>query len=231
MRRDDVARQHEFDQDLGLYGLDCELPRVSPIESAQAFYEARTRSDPDSAPFAIEADGKYIGSCSLKGLQNKHASLELGIGIGDRTYWGRGYGREATLLLLELGFKYLGARRIGLTTHARNERAIRCYLACGFVEDGRPRQALWIEGEYVDLVDMSILRDEWEAARSAATGTATAATGTATAAGSATAAADGSATAAAAGSATAAAAGSATASAAAAASATTTAAPGSADTR
>jgi RimJ/RimL family protein N-acetyltransferase len=64
---------------------------------------------------------------------------------------------------LDYGFRYLGARRIALTTHAKNERAIRCYLACGFVEEGRPRQVVWIEGEYTDLVDMSILREEWQA--------------------------------------------------------------------
>jgi len=43
-----------------------------------------------------------------------------------------------------------------------DERAIRCYLACGFVEEGRPRQFAWIDGEYTDLVNMSILRDEWQ---------------------------------------------------------------------
>jgi RimJ/RimL family protein N-acetyltransferase len=95
------------------------------------------------------------------GLRNRHGTAELGIMIGDRDYWGRGYGREVVRLLLRYGFHYLGLRRIALTTHAKNERAIRCYLACGFVEEGRPRQAAWIEGEYVDLVEMSILRDEW----------------------------------------------------------------------
>ncbi len=52
--------------------------------------------------------------------------------------------------------------RIVLTTHAKNQRAIRCYLACGFLEEGRPRKVLWIEGEYVDLVNMSILREEFD---------------------------------------------------------------------
>jgi GNAT superfamily N-acetyltransferase len=63
----------------------------------------------------------------------------LGIMIGDRAYWGRGYGRDAVRVLLSYAFHYLGARRIVLTTHARNERALRCYRACGFVEEGRPR--------------------------------------------------------------------------------------------
>jgi len=162
MTEEDIARQHEFNQDLELYGLDSTYPRVSPLERAQAFYESRTREDEDLAPFAIEAEGKYIGYCGLRGLQNRDGNLELGILIGDREYWGRGYGREVVRLLLDYGFHYLGARRIALTTHAKNERAIRCYLACGFVEEGRPRQVVWIEGEYTDLVDMSILREEWQ---------------------------------------------------------------------
>jgi len=165
MRREDVPRQHEFDQDVELYGLDCARPRVSPLERAQDFYETRTRADENVAPFAIEADGKYVGYCGLMGLRNRYGNLELGIMIGDREYWGRGYGREVIGLLLRYGFHHLGARRIALTTHAKNERAIRCYLACGFVEEGRPRQAVWIEGEYVDLVEMAILRPEWEAIR------------------------------------------------------------------
>lgn len=161
MKPEDVARHHEFHQNVELYGLDSTYPRVSPLEHAQGFYESRTRYDENIAPFAMEADGKYIGYCSLMNLQNRYGNLELGIMIGDPEYWGRGYGRDAVKLLLHYGFHYLGARRIALTTHAKNERAIRSYLACGFVEDGRPRKAVWIEGEYVDLVDMSILREEW----------------------------------------------------------------------
>jgi|SRR5262245_27951290 len=110
VRQDDVARQHEFTQDHELYGLDCAAPRVSSLEKAQA----------------------------LMDLQNRHGNLELGVMIGDCTFWGRGYGREVVRLLLDYGFCYLGARRIALTTNAKNERAIRCYLACGFVEEGRP---------------------------------------------------------------------------------------------
>ena len=96
-------------------------------------------------------------------LRNRYQNFELGIMIGDRNYWGRGYGRDAVKLLLHYGVHYLNGRRIELTTHAKNERAIRCYLACGFVEEGRPRKVVWIEGEYTDLVNMSILREEWEA--------------------------------------------------------------------
>ncbi len=162
MRREDTSRQHEFDQDMELYGLDSDYPRVSPLESAQAFYESRTKFKQDIAPFAIEAEGKYIGFCTLMHLGHRHGNHELGIMIGDREYWGRGYGRDVVKTLLDYGFRYLGSRRIALTTNARNARALRCFLACGFVEEGRPRKVVWIEGEYIDLVNMSILREEWQ---------------------------------------------------------------------
>ena len=162
MKEADIVRQHAFNQDLELYGLDCARPRVASIEQAQSFYESRVRFDENIAPFAIETEGKYIGYASLMNLKDRHGNIELGIMIGDRDYWGRGYGRETIKLLLQYAFHYLGARRIALTTNAKNERAIRCYLACGFVEEGRPRKVVWIEGEYTDLVDMSILRDEWQ---------------------------------------------------------------------
>jgi RimJ/RimL family protein N-acetyltransferase len=68
----------------------CPVSAAKPLRSAD-----RARSS--IAPFAIEVDGKYR-HCALTGLQDRHGSLELGIGIGDREYWGRGYGRDRRLL-------------------------------------------------------------------------------------------------------------------------------------
>ena len=161
MKQEDVARQHEFFQDAELHVLDCDYPRVSPIEVTQAFYESRTKFDDNTAPFAIEADGKYIGYCTLMHVRNRNRSAELGIMIGDRDYWGRGYGREVIRLLLDYGFRYLGLHRIEAFPNEKNLRSIRCLQSCGFLEEGRARKALWLQGEYVDVVQMSILREEW----------------------------------------------------------------------
>lgn len=161
MKQDDIARQHEFNQDLELYGLDNDYPHVSPLEKAQLFYDTRSKSGENFAPFAIEADGKYIGHCALMRIQHPHRNFGIGIMIGDRDYWGRGYGRETINLLLHYGFHYLGARRIEGATNAKNVRAIRCYLSCGLIEEGRLRKAIWIDGEYTDIVEMAILQDEW----------------------------------------------------------------------
>lgn len=121
--------------------------------------------DPSGVSFAIEAGGELIGFCGLNGRAPFAATAELGITIGNRAYWGRGYGREAVGLLVDYGFELLNLRRIYLRVHARNERAIRAYRACGFVEEGRLRQHVWSDGAYDDLLYMGVLRDERPAAR------------------------------------------------------------------
>lgn len=79
MQHEDIAIQHIFDQDLELYGLDSAVPRISPLERTHAFYTTRTTFDDTIAPFAIEADGTYIGHCALRDIQNRYGNLELGI--------------------------------------------------------------------------------------------------------------------------------------------------------
>ena len=86
---------------------------------------------------------------------------ELGISIGDKDYWGRGSGRGAVSLLLDYAFRLRNLRRVWLEDHASNERAIRAYRSCGFVEEGRMREHIWLDGRYLDNVLMGILRDEW----------------------------------------------------------------------
>jgi RimJ/RimL family protein N-acetyltransferase len=158
----DAQKQRELFQNPELAGLDCNYPHRYAVMDVEAFFESGRQSDSNLASFAIEVDGEYVGYCSLMNLGNPHKNFELGINIGDPSYWNRGYGQDAVKLLLHYGFHYLPGRRIELTTHERNERAMNCYLACGFVEEGRFRKAIWLEGEYIDLVSMSILREEWE---------------------------------------------------------------------
>jgi len=114
----------------------------------------------DGATFAIEADGTLIGQCGLRDFSATDRTCELGITIGDRNYWSRGYGRDAVRLLLDYAFRLRNMRKVFLRVWGNNERALRCYLACGFVEEGRLRQHVWSAGKYVDLVLMGVLHDE-----------------------------------------------------------------------
>ena len=160
--REDIPIQHEFYQNIEMFTLNAGLPHVYPIESAEEWYELCTKRDENANFLAIELNGKYIGFCSLK--HNKHfpGCYYYGLTIGNPKNWGKGYGSEVTKLMNDFAFQYLGARRVGLGTNSKNERAIKCFLSCGFKEEGRQRQIQWINGSYADYVNMGILRKEWE---------------------------------------------------------------------
>jgi RimJ/RimL family protein N-acetyltransferase len=86
----------------------------------------------------------------------------LGIFIGDKRYWNKGYGTEVMRLLLRHGFSTLNLNRVFLRVFETNPRAIRSYEKAGFVFEGRMRQAEFIDGKYCDVILMSVLRSEWK---------------------------------------------------------------------
>lgn len=106
-------------------------------------------------------DGKHIGWIDLKNIDrlNKHA--ELGIAIGDKNYWGKGYGLGAMREMLHWGFEELGMNKIWLRVEIDNEKAIKSYRKMGYVEEGILRQDRLRNGEFVDRLRMSILREEF----------------------------------------------------------------------
>jgi RimJ/RimL family protein N-acetyltransferase len=131
-------------------------PRPRSRAAVAKFWDAATeRGD---LVFGIEADGRLIGSCSLGSLDAVSQTAELGIGIGERDYWSRGYGREAVRLLVDYGFRLRNLRKIWLSVLDDNPRAIRAYEAVGFVEEGRQRAHVWRNGEYVDVLFMGLIR-------------------------------------------------------------------------
>ena len=161
-RREDMQIQWQSENDLELCFWDGGTPRPASLEWLyHHFDEGVHNPDLNSVSFAIEANSNYIGHCGLHNINATHRTCELGIEIGNKDYWGKGYGREVVRLLLAYAFEHRNLNRVTLQTHAENERAIRCYRACGFVEEGRFRQQLWVAGHYVDGIAMAILRDEF----------------------------------------------------------------------
>jgi RimJ/RimL family protein N-acetyltransferase len=103
-----------------------------------------------------------IGRCLLFDINQVDRRAKLGIVVGEKEYWDRGYGQEATRLLLDYGFNLLNLNNIMLGTFSFNERAIACYRKVGFQEIGRRRQARIIAGKRFDLVLMDMLAEEFE---------------------------------------------------------------------
>lgn len=163
IERADLPRWHEFNNNLAVeLAGGGDPPEPQSLARLEAQYEDELRRGfKDGVSFGIECEGQLIGTCGLKLHDSVGQVAELGIAIGDTAYWGQGYGREAVNLLLEYAFRYRNLQRVWLGVHARNERAIRAYRACGFIEEGRQRAHVYSDGAYDDLVLMGILRSEW----------------------------------------------------------------------
>jgi RimJ/RimL family protein N-acetyltransferase len=123
----------------------------------------RVTGDESTRIFGIrlrESD-RLIGSCQLHSIHPVYKLAELQIRLGDLGLTSKGLGSEAVSLLLKYGFEELRLNRIFLTVFATNLRAIRAYEKNGFVHEGRMRQAAFLKGQYVDVLIMSILREEY----------------------------------------------------------------------
>jgi len=103
----------------------------------------------------------HIGGCGFHSIEWRHRSGEVGIVIGARDYWGRGYGTDAMQTLVAWGFYTLNLNRIHLRVYADNARAIRCYEKVGFQLEGRLRQDNFHNGAYRDTLLMAVLREAW----------------------------------------------------------------------
>jgi RimJ/RimL family protein N-acetyltransferase len=116
--------------------------------------------DPSAYRWAIEYEGHCIGSAGLLVDPDQHcASYTVGLFVA--ALRGRGLGRETTRLVLAWGFDVLGLHRIQLEVLATNRRAIRCYLVCGFRQEGVRREAQLYPDGWKDFIVMGLLQSEY----------------------------------------------------------------------
>ncbi len=136
------------------------------FEDEEAWFENMIKSPAAQHPMVIEVrsddDWIMIGNCGFHLIDWRIRSAEVGIFIGEKSYWNQGYGTKVMRLLLKHGFNTLNLNRIALEVFETNPRAIRTYEKAGFVHEGRRRQDMFQDGRYIDVLLMSVLRSEWQ---------------------------------------------------------------------
>lgn len=132
------------------------------IEDTEQFYKKVSDSN-NSKTFIIEdkKTKKPIGITTLLDIDYFNSNAEYIIDIGEKEYWGNGYGKEALSLMLDYAFKELNLHRIFLRVFSFNERAIKLYERLGFKHEGRMKEALFRQGNWHDIVIMGILQKEY----------------------------------------------------------------------
>ena len=115
-----------------------------------------------AAHFAIETleDRRYLGGCSLLVHRPECRRAELGIVLGDKSYWDGGYGTDTMRTLCRFGFDEMNLHRIELQVFEENARARHLYEKLGFRVEGVRRDAWYQTGHYQDVILMGLLEGE-----------------------------------------------------------------------
>ncbi|MGZ7444140.1 GNAT family N-acetyltransferase [Paenibacillus sp. TH7-28] len=163
MTEDDAAVYHKWRNDPEV------MRTTSP--SLDLFTFADTKQFVDHVILGSSASKSYLildresekplGITSLIQIDCKNRNAECIIDIGDKEYWGKGYGTEALKLLLDYGFLELNLHRVSLRVFSFNDRAINMYEKIGFMREGISRQTLFREGNWHDIIHMGILQSEY----------------------------------------------------------------------
>jgi len=132
------------------------------LRGLKSYYEKVNGSDKD-VMFAIvvKKTDKYIGNIKIGNIDWVNRSAHCGRLIGDKKYWGKGYGTEAMKLVMDYVFNALNLNRLYNTMVADNLGAIRSCEKVGMIKEGVFSQYRFLSGVYKDVIQMAITRDRY----------------------------------------------------------------------
>ncbi|MGB7062176.1 MAG: GNAT family protein [Candidatus Zixiibacteriota bacterium] len=160
---EDAEKWTEWDNDLEVtvpLGPEAYTP-ISLDRTREGISKLIKKQDHIFCIVDLETD-TLIGRCLLFDIDQINRKATFGIDIGEKSYWDKGYGQDATRLMLDYGFNLLNLNNLMLGVFSYNERAINCYKKVGFKEIGRRRRSKFIGGKWFDGVFMDILAEEFE---------------------------------------------------------------------
>jgi len=142
-RLSDAANDYAWRTDIELARFDAARPFAASFNDyAALFRDELAYPSPYRRSLAVETlDGRHIGNVMYYNIDTLRREAEIGITIGDRSFWGRGYGTDTVRTLVEHILRVTGFRRVYLKTLDWNRRAQRAFEKAGFRVCGRSRRA------------------------------------------------------------------------------------------
>ncbi|MEK5057920.1 GNAT family protein [Paenibacillus sp. FSL H7-0326] len=168
---EDFKRTFEWrnDEEFAKMSAGTDLFRYSHVtlDQIESTYEKeiRTLDRREKGEFSIytqEENPKHIGFIVYREMNIVARRCTIGMGIGDKEYWSKGFGSDALKTLIRYLFQTMNLNRVQLDTWSGNERAIRSYEKCGFVVEGRMRNHSFVDGKYHDTVVLGLLKEEFQ---------------------------------------------------------------------
>lgn len=154
----DLSDDYRWRTDSELSELDATTPiYISFDDFSRQFHEEIFYGSLSSKRLSIDnSERKHIGNCMFYSFDSYRQQAELGIMIGDKNYWGKGYGTEAVKLMLNYIFSETNLNRIYLHTLNWNDRAKQSFSKCGFKEVRK------INKSGYNFILMEIFKQSWE---------------------------------------------------------------------
>lgn len=135
------------------------------LESLREFVRARNASPRDHLfGIFLAADGEHIGNIKIGSIREPHRSADLGLIIGRRSAWGKGYGTEAIALATRYALEQLRLNKLWAGMYAENFGAYHAFMKAGYREIGRFRRHILFNGRYIDSILVEKCRDELDTA-------------------------------------------------------------------
>ena len=157
---EDVEIFTEWMNDFNITDYTGRSYQTMTLQEEKTYLEKEQNNKNVFAIIDLETD-KVIGNVGLHEINHINRTATLGIFIGNKNYWSKGYGTEAIQLILDFGFNNLNLNNIDLALMEFNQRALKCYEKCGFKKIGRKRKCNFINGKYYDQILMDILAEEF----------------------------------------------------------------------
>lgn len=164
MTSEDIEIYHKWRNDIEVMKSTSPSLDIYSIEETEEFVNYFILGSKSAKAYIIieKESGEAIGIISLVNIDYKNRKAESIIDIGEKEFWGKGFGSEAMKLLLDFGFLELNLHRISLKVFVFNSRAINLYKKLGFQEEGRARESIFRRGKWYDTIYMSLLEDEYK---------------------------------------------------------------------
>ncbi|MBU0986970.1 MAG: GNAT family N-acetyltransferase [Proteobacteria bacterium] len=128
------------------------------MESISAFVKHQIE-DPHVAFLAIclNENKLHIGNIKLGPVDVIHRFADVGLVVGDKKFWGKGYGNEAIGLVVKYAFQTLNLNKLVANCYQLNKGAIKAFRKNGFEIEGVWSKHHFCKGKYIDTVLLGIL--------------------------------------------------------------------------
>lgn len=131
------------------------------LDSLGAFVRAMNASPRDHMfGIFLKANGEHIGNIKIGSIREPHRSADLGLIIGRRSAWGKGYGTEAIVLATRYALEQLRLNKLWAGMYAENLGAYHAFMKAGYCEVGRFRRHVLFNGRFIDSILVEKCRDE-----------------------------------------------------------------------